>query len=114
MGGGANIQTEIQTYVKTLHIEYHINLSKQIALCAQLTIEFIKQPDHSYITLKGSVWAISTALLDGLSKCLTTHSTRNTAKLNHRTFFGNAGLVYWDLTLPMFVLKLCNIVYDTP
>ena len=29
-------------------------------------------------------------------------------------FFGNAGLVYWDLTLPMFVLQLHIIVYDTP
>ena len=28
--------------------------------------------------------------------------------------FGNAGLVYWDLTLPMFVLQLRNIVDDTP
>ena len=30
------------------------------------------------------------------------------------SFFGNAGLVYWDLPLPMFVLQLRNIVYDTP
>ena len=29
-------------------------------------------------------------------------------------FFGNAGLVYWDLTLPMFELQLRNIVYDPP
>ena len=29
-------------------------------------------------------------------------------------FFLHPGPVYWDLTLPMFVLQLRNIVYDTP
>ena len=29
-------------------------------------------------------------------------------------FFGNAGVLYWDLTLPMFVLQLHNMMYDTP
>ena len=29
-------------------------------------------------------------------------------------FFLHSGPVYWDLTLPMFVLQLFNIVYDTP
>ena len=32
----------------------------------------------------------------------------------HCTFFENTRLVYWDLTLRLFVLQLCNIVYDTP
>ena len=32
----------------------------------------------------------------------------------HCVFFGNTGLVYWNLNLPMFVFQLCNIVYDTP
>ena len=34
--------------------------------------------------------------------------------LKEAPFFGKARLVYWDLTQPMFVLRLCNIVYDTP
>ena len=29
-------------------------------------------------------------------------------------FFGNTGLVYCDLTLPMFLLQLRRIVFETP
>ena len=29
-------------------------------------------------------------------------------------FFLHPGPVFWDLTLPVFVLSLRNIVYDTP
>ena len=28
------------------------------------------------------------------------------------TFFGNAGLLYWELTLPIYICR-CNIMYDT-
>ena len=43
-----------------------------------------------------------------------TRETLNLSKCADSTFFGNAGLVYWDLPLPMFVLQLRNIVYDAP
>ena len=31
-----------------------------------------------------------------------------------KKIFLDSGPVYWNLTLPICVLQLCNIVYDTP
>ena len=63
-----------------------------------------------------SVWYTAYSLLNKVYRMpyYTVCNINNTVQGIDVTFFGSAGLVYWDLTLPMFVLQLRNIVYDTP